>query len=215
PQQAPVPVAVHSELVSFGSDSGSQLRSPLDLLTGEEEGCLHAGGVQELEYRRRSVRVRAVVEGQCDPFPDPVAHAEETPRRRHRLPAIAIDGCGWALQAVALGLAPLTVVQPALAAGLVFLLAIGVWAMGERVGRTEVAAVLAIAAGVAGLGWAAPAHSTDHASSGALALVFAVFAAVALVPYALARRARRAEPLLAAGAGVAFAFAGLAMKFVT
>jgi drug/metabolite transporter (DMT)-like permease len=136
-------------------------------------------------------------------------------RRPRWLLGISIDGCGWGLQAVALSLAPLTVVQPALAAGLVFLLAIAVRAMGERVGRAEVAGVFAIAAGVAGLGWAAPAHSSDHASPAVLAGVFAAFAIAALVPYALARRAGRVGVLIAAAAGVAFASDGLATKFMT
>ena len=116
-------------------------------------------------------------------------------RRLVRRPAwvlgVSIDGCGWALQAVALTLAPLTIVQPALAAGLVFLLVIGARTLGERVGRREVAAVLAIAGGLAGIGYAAPAHSTDHASSGDLTIAFAALAALAVVPYVAARRSGR------------------------
>jgi drug/metabolite transporter (DMT)-like permease len=136
-------------------------------------------------------------------------------RRPRWLLGISIDGCGWGLQAVALSLAPLTVVQPVLAAGLVFLLAIGVVAMGERVGSVEIAAVVAIAVGVAGIGWAAPAHSTDHASLGPLLVAFALLGAVALVPPALGRRSGSAGVLIAAGAGVAFACDALAMKLMT
>lgn len=136
-------------------------------------------------------------------------------RRPRWLLGISIDGCGWGLQALALGLAPLTVVQPALALGLVFLLVFGARTLGERVGRGEVVAVLAIAAGVAGLGWAAPAHSTDHATNLTLTLVFAAFAAAVLVPLALGRRTGRVGVVVAAGAGVAFASDGLATKFMT
>jgi drug/metabolite transporter (DMT)-like permease len=136
-------------------------------------------------------------------------------RRPRWLLGISIDGCGWALQAVALSLAPLTVVQPALATGLVFLLAIGNRALGERVGRVEAGAVAAIAAGLAVIGWAAPAHSSDHASPAALLLSFVVLTALALVPFALGRRSGHAGTLIAVGAGVAFAADALAMKMMT
>jgi drug/metabolite transporter (DMT)-like permease len=140
-------------------------------------------------------------------------------RRLIRRPAwvlgVSIDGCGWALQAVALTLAPLTIVQPALAVGLVFLLVIGARMLGERIGRREVVAVLAIAGGLAGIGYAAPAHSTDHASSGELTIAFAALAAVAVVPYVAARRSGRGGISLAACAGLAFACDGLATKLMT
>jgi FtsH-binding integral membrane protein len=135
-------------------------------------------------------------------------------RPRWRL-GIAIDGCGWGLQAVALSLAPLTVVQPALAAGLVFLLAIGTRVTGDRIGRLEAGAVVVIAAGLAGVGWAAPAHSAEHASRAALLLAFVVLTAIVLGSYRLARRSERAGALIAAGAGIAFAGDALAMKLMT
>ena len=69
---------------------------------------------------------------------------------------------GWSLQAAALGLAPLTVVQPALAVGLFVLLFAGERLTDESVGRREVLAILAIAVGVAGLGFASP-KSADGA----------------------------------------------------
>src|SRR5919112_4719356 len=58
---------------------------------------------------------------------------------------------GWSLQATALLLAPVTVVQPTLAAGLVLLLVVGTRVLGERVGRREVLGMVAIVVGVAGL----------------------------------------------------------------
>ena len=58
---------------------------------------------------------------------------------------------GWSLQAGSLLLAPVTVVQPTLAIGVVFLLVIGVRVLGEDIGRREVVAVGAIVAGVTGL----------------------------------------------------------------
>lgn len=63
---------------------------------------------------------------------------------------------GWGLQAAALALAPLGVVQPALAVGLFVLLIAGARLSDEYIGRREILAVLAISVGVAGLGFASP-----------------------------------------------------------
>src|SRR5438445_12352914 len=51
---------------------------------------------------------------------------------------------GWPLQVLALLLAPLVVVQPALAVGLVFLLLLGQRMLGEHAGRYEHLAMAAI-----------------------------------------------------------------------
>src|SRR5207244_12321101 len=93
--------------------------------------------------------------------------------------AIALSIAGWPLQLVALSLAPLTLVQPTLALGLLLLLALGVAILGERVGRREVAAVLLIVAGVAGIAAASPARSTHHAGASTLAPVLALLGAAA------------------------------------
>src|SRR5579872_7358857 len=66
---------------------------------------------------------------------------------------------GWPLQILALAYAPLVVVQPALASGLVVLLVAGERLLGERPGRREHLSVAAILAGVAGIAALAPAHS--------------------------------------------------------
>src|ERR1700747_53544 len=47
-------------------------------------------------------------------------------RRPRWLAGLGVDPGGWGVQTLALTLAPLTLVQPALAAGLVFLLVIGI-----------------------------------------------------------------------------------------
>jgi drug/metabolite transporter (DMT)-like permease len=133
-------------------------------------------------------------------------------RRPRWIAGIGLDLVGWALQAVALGLAPLTVVQPTLAVGLVFLLAIGSRALGESVGRREVLCVLAVAAGVAGLGWAAPEHVDRHDTGSTLAIALALLGAAALVPFAVARARGAGAPLIAIAAGLAFAWDGVATK---
>jgi drug/metabolite transporter (DMT)-like permease len=134
-------------------------------------------------------------------------------RRPRWLLGIVLDLGGWALQALALTLAPLTLVQPALAAGLVFLLVIGAAWLHEPVGRREVAAVLAIATGVGAIGWATPAHHSHHDTGTALAVALCLLAALALLPHVLSRLGRQLGVLVAVGAGLAFSWDGLATKF--
>src|SRR6185437_8617673 len=59
------------------------------------------------------------------------------------LVATLIGLLGWPLEIVALLLAPLTVVQPCLASGLVLLLFLGVTRLGETPGRREYGSVAA------------------------------------------------------------------------
>jgi len=65
-------------------------------------------------------------------------------RNRRWLGATALGLAGWPLEVVALLLAPLTVVQPCLASGLILLLWLGATRLGERPGRREWIAVAAI-----------------------------------------------------------------------
>ena len=60
---------------------------------------------------------------------------------RRWLAATALSLLGWPLQVLALALAPLALVQPTLALGLLLLLVLGARVLGERVGRRELAAV--------------------------------------------------------------------------
>jgi drug/metabolite transporter (DMT)-like permease len=134
-------------------------------------------------------------------------------RRPRWLAGTALGLLGWPLQAAALLLAPLTVVQPALAFGLVLLLALGARTLHEPVRRRDALAVGAIVAGVAGLAAAAPDVSSHHVGGWPLAGALAALAAVALAPYAVRRR--RVDGVVAAlSAGAAFAASGLTTKFV-
>jgi drug/metabolite transporter (DMT)-like permease len=120
---------------------------------------------------------------------------------------------GWALQAAALALAPLGLVQPVLAVGLFVLLIAGARLTDEPIGRREFVAVIAIAVGVAGLGFASPkGDEGGHATLLVLGPALAVFAAVALAPYLL--RGRPHPVLVVIGAGVAYAASGFMTKFV-
>ena len=128
----------------------------------------------------------------------------------------AITGIlGWVLQAVALSFAPLTLVEPTLAASLVFLLIFGARALGEHVGPNEIIGVLAVSVGLAGLGWAAPSHSPHHTGGATFAIILAILAAIVVAPYVVGLRRHAPVLLVAASAGVAYAFAGLGTKFAT
>ena len=135
-------------------------------------------------------------------------------RRPRWLAGTALNLLGWPLQAAALLLAPLTVVQPSLAFGLVLLLVIGARRLGEPVGPREAAAVAAILAGVALLAIVAPEPSTSHARAATIALVLGVVGVAALTPYALLLARRGGGGAAALGAGFALAWSGLTTKLV-
>jgi len=125
---------------------------------------------------------------------------------------------GFPLHVGALLLAPITVVQPALSAGLLLLLAVGARTAGESVGRQEVVGVVAILAGVAGMTLTAPELAPIETRTGALAAALVALAAFTLVPYALARMRDETDPSLATlatfAAGAAYAFSGITTKLV-
>lgn len=136
-------------------------------------------------------------------------------RRRRWLAGTALTILGWPLQILALAYAPLVVVQPSLAFGLLVLLAAAERLLDEHAGRRELLAVCAIILGVAGVAALAPAHSTTHAPTGTLLVVLSAIALGAAAPYVL-RAAGRSMPSAAMlGAGIAFAWSGLVSKFVS
>src|SRR5947199_1614497 len=85
-------------------------------------------------------------------------------RRTRWLIGTGLSILGWPLQVVALLLAPLVVVQPALAAGLLVLMLVAQRMLGEHAGRYEHLAMLAIVVGVIGAGLTAPPRTTSHGS---------------------------------------------------
>ncbi len=127
------------------------------------------------------------------------------------LAATGLSLLGWPLQVLALSLAPLALVQPTLALGLLLLLALGARVLGERVGRRELAAVALVVAGIAALAAAAPQRSTVTGGTG-MTIAFAALAALALMPYLLRRR--RAGLLAVLATGAADSVAALAAKLV-
>jgi drug/metabolite transporter (DMT)-like permease len=136
-------------------------------------------------------------------------------RRRRWLAGAALNLLGWPVQTVALLLAPLTVVQPCLAAGLLLLLAIATRVLHEQVGRREILAILAIIVGVVGLGLSAPHRTTNEANADTLAIVLGVIGSLALLPY-LVSIVRRATGLpVAISAGLGFAWSSISTKLLS
>jgi drug/metabolite transporter (DMT)-like permease len=150
-------------------------------------------------------------------------------RNKRWLGATALGLVGWPLEIVALLLAPLTVVQPCLASGLILLLWLGATRLGERPGGREWIAVAAIIVGVAGVALAAPERTTDHAGTGAIALALTLVAIPILAPYALRGRIRHSPhqegvevgwantiaTLAVVSAGFGYAWTAIASKLLT
>jgi drug/metabolite transporter (DMT)-like permease len=136
-------------------------------------------------------------------------------RNRRWLGATGLGLLGWPLEIVALLLAPLTVVQPCIASGLILLLWLGAKRLGEQPGWREGVAVAAIVAGVAGVGWAAPERTTDHAGTAAIALALVIVAIPVVLPFALRRRADAIGLLMVLGAGCGYAWTAIASKLLT
>jgi drug/metabolite transporter (DMT)-like permease len=121
---------------------------------------------------------------------------------------------GWPLQIFALTYAPLVVVQPALASGLLVLLLAGERLLGERPGRRELVSVAAIVAGVAGIAGLAPHHNTHHVHGIAVVLVLTLLGAAAFAPFVLQLAGRPIANATMIGAGLGFAWSGLVNQFV-
>src|SRR4051794_9136400 len=118
------------------------------------------------------------------------------------------------LQTAALFFAPLTVVQPCDAAGLVLLLYLGTRMLGERVGPREVAAVVAIVAGILVLTLAAPHREVSHVTGAEVLLPLLAVAAVAMAPFVLRNLLGAQSILVVLGAGAAFALTAFSLKLI-
>jgi drug/metabolite transporter (DMT)-like permease len=136
-------------------------------------------------------------------------------RNKRWLGATALGLAGWPLEIAALLLAPLTVVQPCLASGLILLLWLGATRLGEAPGRREFVAVAAIVAGVGGVAWAAPERTTDHAGALAIAAALAIVAIPIALPYLLRRRTGAVGTLMVISAGCGYAWTAIASKLLT
>ena len=134
-------------------------------------------------------------------------------RRRRWLAGLALSALAVPLQTLALTLAPLSLVQPADAFGLLVLLVAGSVMLGEHVGRRELLAVGAIVSGVVLVALADAAHSDTSASVLALVLVLGPLALLALTPFALRGRGVPGWAMVVA-AGLAFAIGAFSLKLI-
>jgi hypothetical protein len=156
--------------------------------------------------------------------------AKEAPREEHLRLALAwglvrrarwllgtgLSILGFPLQVVALLLAPLVVVQPALAAGLLVLMLLAERMLGEHAGRYEHIAMFAIVAGVIGAALAAPPRSTTHTSEElTITLVLVGLGLASLLPYVLRALGRSNAIVTMVGAGLAFGWSGVATKLAS
>jgi drug/metabolite transporter (DMT)-like permease len=124
-------------------------------------------------------------------------------RRPRWLAATGLAIAGWPLQVAALALAPLTVVQPALALGLVVLLFLGTRLLHEPARPRDLAAVGVMAAGLALLAAYAPAADHVHAGAATLAVVLGALGLIALAPWVVRNRLPGVVLVIAAGSAYA------------
>jgi drug/metabolite transporter (DMT)-like permease len=96
------------------------------------------------------------------------------------LAGFALMVCGFGLQVLALTLAPVSVVQPVLASGIVILLVLSRIVLRERLGRSELVCVLAMAVAIAAIAFSAvgSAGRVGHHADGWLLAAVAVPAAL-------------------------------------
>lgn len=156
--------------------------------------------------------------------------AREAPREEHlRLALVAgllrrarwllgtgLSVLGWPLQVVALLLAPLVVVQPTLAAGLLVLLLVGERMLGERAGRYEHIWISAIVIGVIGAALTAPPRDTHHSREAlTITLVLVGLGVASMLPYVLRALGRPRAVVTMVGAGLAFGWSGVATKLAS
>ncbi len=145
-----------------------------------------------------------------------LALARNLVRRARWLLGTGLSILGWPLQVIALLLAPLVVVQPTLAAGLVLLMWLGERMLGERAGRYEYIAVTMIVVGVAGAALTAPPRSTTHAAEDlTITLVLVGLGLASLLPYILNAFGRSFAEATMVGAGLAFGWSGVATKLAS
>jgi drug/metabolite transporter (DMT)-like permease len=135
--------------------------------------------------------------------------------RARWLAGTGISMLGWPLQFVALLLVPLVVVQPTLAAGLLVLLFFGRRMLGEHAGRREHLAVGAIVLGMLGAASTAPPHTTSHSGDATITFVLIGLAVLATTPYVISIVRRPAPSITMIGAGLGFAWSGVATKLAS
>jgi FtsH-binding integral membrane protein len=136
-------------------------------------------------------------------------------QRARWLRGTAMSILGWPLQVVALGWAPLVVVQPTLAFGLLVLVFAAQRMLGEHAGRRDRVTMAVIIASVVGIALTAPPNGTAHGHRLELTLVLVGLGALTMTPYLLSAFGRRSASITMIGAGLGFAWSGVATKLVS
>jgi drug/metabolite transporter (DMT)-like permease len=138
----------------------------------------------------------------------------ELAHRPRWLAGTALLVAAWPLQVLALGLAPITVVQPLLATTQLVLLAMARVKLREQVGWLEYLGALVIVAGISLVVWAAPRHEPHHVAAGRLAVPLAVVGGLAVGAYIFGRLRPRLPLALVIGAGLSYAWVDFANKLL-
>ena len=136
-------------------------------------------------------------------------------RRRRWLLGLALGLIGVAPQLLALALAPFAVVQPALSAGLLLVLAIGARTLGERVRWPEWVGVAAIIGGIALVAGGSPTHAEAHRGGAVVVAVAVVPLVVALAPFPLRSTRFDSAALVVVASGMGFAATNIAAKLMS
>lgn len=128
---------------------------------------------------------------------------------------------GWLLgligiwpQIVAYAKAPFVVVQPALAVGLLLVLALAERLLHERVGLREVAGVVTIIGGVALVAWGSPSHTETHRGWVAVVAVAAALSLGGLAPFLVRGTRLDTGMLTVVAAGCGFGATNVATKLL-
>lgn len=136
-------------------------------------------------------------------------------RRPRWVLGLALGLVGVVPQLLALALAPFAVVQPALSAGLLLVLAIGSRTLGERVRWPEWVGVLAIIGGIALVAAGSPPHAEAHRGGMVVIAVAVVPLLVALAPFALRSTRFDSAALVVVASGMGFAATNIAAKLMS
>lgn len=133
--------------------------------------------------------------------------------RRRWIAGTVIGYAAFPFQLLALAHAPLIIVQPVQACGLLLLMAAGAWVFHEHVGLSDLAGVLAIVAGLVLVTWGSPAGPDPPVSEPALFAATGGLTLAALVPYF--SRERWGRNVIVVSAALGFAGTNLAVKGIS
>lgn len=133
-------------------------------------------------------------------------------RQRAWIAGTLLTIAAWLLQGIALLFAPLSLVQPALAAQVVWLALVSGRVLGERLSGSRLWATGGIALGLAGTAWAAPEHTAHHSGGATLIVPIVTLGLLTLVPQFRRGFGSIWSFIAALCAGFAYAWTGLATK---